>query len=284
MDEEESFQLALAMSQSEAEEKERQKKMLTQKYAMSSFLSAPTSDPLPVRSMTESSLICLLLQSVPENHHDYSELSKYIERGRQEKVNPPNISNGHSVEITSTLPVNTNGTSTERTEFTFLFQDDSNHFITDGEIDQFTTLVNDHINNFKFRMLSNQQRNRNITNDTAVQSVFVMLQHYYPELNRHMQLLEEKRGKRRRGIANINCLFSFIEAYYENLQDKLNQLKDAREALNALRSEHHERKQQEAQERERQRQIQLAQKLDFMRQKKQVRWTKNTSIERIKMI
>ena len=132
-------------------------------------------------------------------------------------------------------------------------------------------------------MLSNQQRNRNVTNDTAVQSVFVMLQHYYPELNRHMQLLEEKRGKRRRAIPNINRLFSFIEAYYENLQDKLNQLKDAREALNALRSEHYERKQQEALERERQRQIQLAQKLDFMRQKKQVRWTKNTSIERTKM-
>ncbi|CAF4562896.1 unnamed protein product, partial [Rotaria sp. Silwood2] len=47
LDEEESFQLALAMSQSEAEEKERQKKMLTQKYAMSSFLSAPTNNNLP---------------------------------------------------------------------------------------------------------------------------------------------------------------------------------------------------------------------------------------------
>ena len=63
----------------------------------------------------------------------------------------------------------------------------------------------------------------------------------------------------------------FHLAYYENLQDKLNQLKDAREALNALRTEHDERKQQEALERERQRQVQLAQKLDLMRQKKQVR-------------
>jgi growth factor-regulated tyrosine kinase substrate len=48
-------------------------------------------------------------------------------------------------------------------------------------------------------------------------------------------------------------------------------LKDAREALNALRTEHYERKQREAIERDRQRQIQLAQKLDVMRQKKQVR-------------
>jgi hypothetical protein len=55
--------------------------------------------------------------------------------------------------------------------------------------------VTDHINNFKFRMLSNQQRSRNITTDTAVQSVFVMLQHLHPELHRFMQLLEDKRGQ-----------------------------------------------------------------------------------------
>jgi hypothetical protein len=40
----------LAISQSEAEEKERQKKMLTQKYAMSSFLSAPTNNNPPVKT------------------------------------------------------------------------------------------------------------------------------------------------------------------------------------------------------------------------------------------
>ncbi len=64
---------------------------------------------------------------------------------------------------------------------------------------------------------------------------------------------------------NVVCL-----AYYENLQDKLSQLKDAREALNALREDHLENKQRLALERERQRQMQLAVKLDDMRQKKQV--------------
>jgi hypothetical protein len=44
-------------------------------------------------------------------------------------------------------------------------------------------------------MLSNQQRHRNITTDTAVQSVFVMLQHFHPELHRFIQLLDEKRSK-----------------------------------------------------------------------------------------
>jgi growth factor-regulated tyrosine kinase substrate len=57
---------------------------------------------------------------------------------------------------------------------------------------------------------------------------------------------------------------------HESLQDKLSQLKDAREALNALRDEHLENKKQQVLERERQRQIQLAVKLDDMRQKKQV--------------
>lgn len=59
-------------------------------------------------------------------------------------------------------------------------------------------------------------------------------------------------------------------AYYEGLQDKLSQLKDAREALNALRDDHMEIKKRQALERERQRQMQLAIKLDDMRQKKQV--------------
>jgi hypothetical protein len=62
----------------------------------------------------------------------------------------------------------------------------------------------------------------------------------------------------------------YVLGYYENLQDKLNQIKDAREALNALREEHIENKKRQAFERERQRQIQLALKLGDMRQKKQV--------------
>lgn len=59
--------------------------------------------------------------------------------------------------------------------------------------------------------------------------------------------------------------------YYESLQDKLAQIRDARGALNALREEHREKVRRAAEEAERQRQIQLAQKLEIMRQKKQVR-------------
>ena len=60
-----------------------------------------------------------------------------------------------------------------------------------------------------------------------------------------------------------------VAVYFEGLQDKLTQVKDARAALNALREEHRERLRREAELAERQRQIQMAQKLEIMRQKKQ---------------
>lgn len=61
-----------------------------------------------------------------------------------------------------------------------------------------------------------------------------------------------------------------ISGYYEKLQDKLSQIKDAREALDALREDHEEKLRQQAEETERQRQIMMAQKLEIMRKKKQV--------------
>ncbi len=60
-----------------------------------------------------------------------------------------------------------------------------------------------------------------------------------------------------------------IAVYFEGLQDKLTQVKDARAALDALREEHRERLRREAEIAERQRQLQMAQKLEIMRQKKQ---------------
>lgn len=43
-------------------------------------------------------------------------------------------------------------------------------------------------------MLSNQQRGRNISNDTSVQSVFLTLQQLHPELHHFMKLLDDKQG------------------------------------------------------------------------------------------
>lgn len=68
----------------------------------------------------------------------------------------------------------------------------------------------------------------------------------------------------------VKLFFYSCIVYYEGLQDKLAQVRDARAALNALRDEHREKVRRAAEEAERQRQIQLAQKLEIMRQKKQV--------------
>ena len=102
-------------------------------------------------------------------------------------------------------------------------------------------------------MKSDSMRGRSITNDTAVQSLFLQLQHLQPKLMSYIKYQEDAR------------------AYYENLQDKLTQLKDAREALNALRQENFEKKRRELEEKERLRQIQISQKLHHMRQQKQVK-------------
>ena len=60
-----------------------------------------------------------------------------------------------------------------------------------------------------------------------------------------------------------------ILVYYEGLQDKTAQIRDARAALDALREEHKEKLRREAEEMARVRQVQMAQKLQIMRQKKQ---------------
>ncbi len=73
-------------------------------------------------------------------------------------------------------------------------KDPLDQYVRDDQIDTFISSVNEHINNIKFRMLSNQQRGRNIANDTAVQSVFLMLQHMYPELHRFIKSLDDKQG------------------------------------------------------------------------------------------
>ena len=71
-------------------------------------------------------------------------------------------------------------------------------------------------------------------------------------------------------LISVTPLFFVLAAHYESLQDKLAQLRDAREALDELRKDHMEKKRIEAEEMERQRQIQMAHKLEIMRQKKQV--------------
>merc|ERR1719509_539198 len=100
---------------------------------------------------------------------------------------------------------------------------------------------------FVNRMKSNSSRGRPIANDTSVQTLFMNTMAMHSKLVQHIQEQEDKR------------------VYYEGMQDKLTQVKDARAALDALREEEAQRIRREAEEAERQRQIQMAAKLDVMR-------------------
>eukprot|EP00092_Neocalanus_flemingeri_P078027 GFUD01096967.1.p1 GENE.GFUD01096967.1~~GFUD01096967.1.p1 ORF type:complete len:358 (+),score=139.23 GFUD01096967.1:220-1293(+) len=99
-------------------------------------------------------------------------------------------------------------------------------------------------------MKSNSSRGRPIANDSSVQTLFMNVMTMHGKLVRYIQEQEDGRVR------------------YEGLQDKLAQVKDARAALDALREEEMDRKRMEQEELERQRQVQLAAKLEVMRKKK----------------
>lgn len=130
-------------------------------------------------------------------------------------------------------------------------EEDTEETRTNREITKFCSDLRQLLEIYVTRMKSDSARGRSITNDTAVQSLFIQLQHLHPRLLSYIKYKEDAR------------------AYYELLQDKLTQLKDAREALNALRQETFEKKRLEMEERERQRQLQIAHKLQLMRAQKQ---------------
>ncbi|GAB1609347.1 hepatocyte growth factor-regulated tyrosine kinase substrate-like isoform X4 [Argonauta hians] len=123
-----------------------------------------------------------------------------------------------------------------------------------GEVDidqqQFLGALQSSVEIFVNRMRSNSMRGRSITNDTSVQSLFNVISNMHPQLLKYIQEQEDSRS------------------HYECLQDKLAQLRDAREALDALREDHREKRRREQEEQERLRQIQMSQKLEIMRQKK----------------
>ncbi|KAJ3600844.1 hypothetical protein NHX12_031819 [Muraenolepis orangiensis] len=230
LQEEEELQLAIALSQSEAEEKERARQK-------NSYTAYPKAEPTPVTSSAPpvSTLYTSPVNSsAPSAEEVDPELARYLNRTYWEKKQeetPAHVA-------PSPQPVNVveqqyqNGESEE------------NH-------EQFMKALQNSVTTFLNRMKSNHMRGRSITNDSAVLSLFQSINNMHPQLLDILNQLDEKR------------------LYYEGLQDKLAQVRDARAALNALRDEHREKLRRAAEESERQRQIQLAQKLEIMRQKKQ---------------
>ncbi|EAW89676.1 hepatocyte growth factor-regulated tyrosine kinase substrate, isoform CRA_b [Homo sapiens] len=261
LQEEEELQLALALSQSEAEEKER----LRQK---STYTSYPKAEPMPSASSAPpaSSLYSSPVNSSAPLAEDIDpELARYLNRNYWEKKQeearksptpsapvpltepaaqpgeghaaPTNVVENPLPE-TDSQPIPPSGGPFSEPQFHNGESEESH--------EQFLKALQNAVTTFVNRMKSNHMRGRSITNDSAVLSLFQSINGMHPQLLELLNQLDERR------------------LYYEGLQDKLAQIRDARGALSALREEHREKLRRAAEEAERQRQIQLAQKLEIM--------------------
>lgn len=135
----------------------------------------------------------------------------------------------------------------------------------DHEITEFSASMRSQVEIFVNRMKSNSSRGRNIVTDNAVQTLFITLTSYHSRLLTYIKDLDDKR------------------MWYEQLQDKIAQVKDSRAALDVLRQEHRDKVRLVAEEQERQRQLMMAHKLDIMRKKKQeyLQYQRQMALQRI---
>lgn len=135
----------------------------------------------------------------------------------------------------------------------------------DSEIDEFAGSMKGQLEIFVNRMKSNSSRGRTISTDSSVQTLFMTLTSLHSRLLNYIKDVDDKR------------------LWYEMLQDKLNQIKDSRAALDVLRQEHQDKLRHQAEEMERLRQFQMAQKLDIMRKKKQeyLQYQRQIALQRI---
>ncbi|XP_035262130.1 hepatocyte growth factor-regulated tyrosine kinase substrate-like isoform X3 [Anguilla anguilla] len=263
LQEEEELQLAIALSQSEAEEKARMRQK-------TSYTLYPKAEPTPVTSSAPpvSSLYSSPVNSSAPLAEDVDpELARYLNRTywekKQEEVRrSPTPSAPAPVPLAEPQPVSQIREIREISQISQPVESQApappvsvveqyQNGESEENHEQFLKALQNAVTTFLNRVKSNHMRGRSITNDSAVLSLFQSINNMHPQLLEVLNQLDEKR------------------LYYEGLQDKLAQVRDARAALNALRDEHREKLRRAAEEAERQRQIQLAQKLEIMRQKKQ---------------
>ncbi|XP_061400964.1 hepatocyte growth factor-regulated tyrosine kinase substrate [Musca vetustissima] len=244
--EEEELQLALALSQSEAESKKQQQQQQQQTiaaYRLQQRSPSPEAPPAPKE---------------PQPEETNPDLAKYLNRSywEQRKVSdsPMASPSAPSPMPATPQPQGMMGPQQQQTQSQQqpLTANDFRPKSTDEQkIDEFAANMRAQVEIFVNRMKSNSSRGRSIANDSSVQTLFMTLTNLHSQQLSFIKELDDKR------------------MWYEQLQDKLAQIKDSRAALDDLRNEHAENLRRMAEEQERQRQIQMAQKLEIMRKKKQ---------------
>ncbi|KAL0123855.1 hypothetical protein PUN28_006001 [Cardiocondyla obscurior] len=237
--EEEELNLAIALSQSEAEQKEKEKKRASSVLKSNPTpISRTTYSPPPSPGPSPS--------QIQEDDEIEPELAKYLNRKYWEQRQIVNEEHGSRVDVTS--PSAPNISSPMPQKIVLVKQENGE---IDTQMEEFVSGLRSQVEIFVNRMKSNSSRGRSIANDSSVQTLFMNITAMHSRLLRYIQEQDDSR------------------VYYEGLQDKLTQMKDARAALDALREEHKEKLRRRAEEAERQRQMLMAQKLAIMRKKKQ---------------
>ncbi|XP_023246343.1 hepatocyte growth factor-regulated tyrosine kinase substrate isoform X2 [Copidosoma floridanum] len=263
--EEEELQIALALSQSEAEHKEKEKKRATSAIISNStaftkiHYSPPPSPVSILKSLRASINLCLknicinLMPKEPspkiiqEEEEVDPELAKYLNRQYWEQRQSALEEQTARLNVTSPSAPNI-GSSPMPQKVIAIKQQNGE---VDPEMKSFVENLRSQVEIFVNRMKSDSSRGRSIANDSSVQTLFMNITALHSRLLKYIQDQEDNR------------------VYYEGLQDKLTQIKDARGALDALREEHRLALLREKQEAERKKQMQMAQKLEIMRKKKQ---------------
>uniref|UniRef100_A0A182P671 Hepatocyte growth factor-regulated tyrosine kinase substrate n=1 Tax=Anopheles epiroticus TaxID=199890 RepID=A0A182P671_9DIPT len=244
--EEEELQLALALSQSEAETKQQAQ---ARRAAASTYHKAPES-PEPQMPQAQVKRSPSPVEEPPTD----PELARYLNRNywEQRQVIDSPASPSAPSPMPSPMPLMQPSLLTKSAP-------------EDAEIDDFSNMMKTQVEIFVNRMKSNSSRGRSISCDSAVQTLFMNLTSLHARLLTFIKDMDDKR------------------MWYEQLQDKLTQIKDSRAALDVLRQEHQEKLQRIAEEQERQRQLQMAQKLEIMRKKKQeyLQYQRQVALQRI---
>ncbi|KAK6180368.1 hypothetical protein SNE40_012537 [Patella caerulea] len=245
--EEEELQLALALSKSEHETSEKERNRMKTNYSSISKNERSSSPQSKSTNYSQSSNANVPMVDTADMD---PELARYLNRNywvqRSEETKAPTTTPSAPVVTSESISTSVRQSEVNVTSPPVVYQNGE----TDTDQSQFLHALSTSIQIFINRMQSNSIRGRSIANDSSVQSLFNVISNMNPQLMNYMQEQEE------------------LRSFYEGLQDKLAQLRDAREALDSLREEHQEKKRREAEELERQRQVQMAQKLEIMRQKK----------------
>jgi len=239
--EEEELQMAIALSKSEAEAKEKERSRRSASFTATSSSS----------SQSKSNLKTTTNGILKNESKEDPELSRYLDREYwEQKCSSSHRRSSSPAPSAPSQPIKESvvKASIEQEMDSLKLSEESDKTT---EIDNFVSSLQKALDMFINRMNSNKLRGRPIANDSSVQSLFLSITNMHSQLIRHMQDDEDKRVK------------------LESLQDKLNEIRDARAALDSLREEHREQKRREAEELEIMRQRQMAQRLEIMRKEKE---------------